>query len=306
VTGSPLSSRSTLAVWLQLLRAPNLLTVPGDPLAGYFLAAGTAAASPTKGALIALASLCLYMAGLLFNDYADQEVDRHERPQRPLPAGLANPHVVVGAAAALVSAGISLAFIVAFSSGWLAIVLAGLIGAYDFSLKKLPVIGPVVMGSCRGLSLLMGAYAGSPHAGLEWAWMGGLILAIYIAVVTQVARGEMATERASGWYWGPGLVLVSSVALLRMVLGSVVGWPEALAFVPAVAVVLRGGWQANRRTDRAPIPPIIGQWIGALILLQAAFMFNAIRDRRLAALMGGVWLGLWIANRRLVRWFYAS
>ena len=36
---------STLRTWLQLFRAPNLFTVPGDPLAGYLLASYGAAES---------------------------------------------------------------------------------------------------------------------------------------------------------------------------------------------------------------------------------------------------------------------
>ena len=37
VEGAPPPKRSKLGAWLQLLRAPNLLTVPGDPLAGFCL-----------------------------------------------------------------------------------------------------------------------------------------------------------------------------------------------------------------------------------------------------------------------------
>ena len=64
--------------WLQLVRAPNLLTVPGDPLAGFLLA--TFGVLRAQAAFAVGASLCLYAAGLLWNDLFDLEEDRRERP----------------------------------------------------------------------------------------------------------------------------------------------------------------------------------------------------------------------------------
>ena len=57
-----------LRTWLQLLRAPNLFTVPGDPLAGYLLAC-YGAVEP-RVLLPVFASLCFYSSGLLVNDLA--------------------------------------------------------------------------------------------------------------------------------------------------------------------------------------------------------------------------------------------
>ena len=101
---SPARSPSLLRVWLQLLRAPNLFTVAGDPLAGYLLAWGGTLQFRTL--LPILASLCFYMAGLLHNDLADLAEDRKERPNRPLPSGGARPILVAMAAATLVVAGL--------------------------------------------------------------------------------------------------------------------------------------------------------------------------------------------------------
>ncbi|MBR4318381.1 MAG: UbiA family prenyltransferase [Kiritimatiellae bacterium] len=70
-------------VWAELLRLPNLFTVPGDILAGWVLA-GMRGAFPV---LPIIASLCLYSAGLLLNDACDAKIDAHERPSRPIPSG---------------------------------------------------------------------------------------------------------------------------------------------------------------------------------------------------------------------------
>ena len=95
--------RGTARAWLQLFRVPNLLTVPGDPIAGVFLAAAAAnAAIPASAMFAAMAvSLLLYGAGLLQNDYFDLPEDRRERPRRPLPSGAVRPVYAIAVAVSL-------------------------------------------------------------------------------------------------------------------------------------------------------------------------------------------------------------
>src|SRR5438132_6940273 len=99
-----------LKAWLQLVRAPNLFTVPGDPLAGYLLASpGGARPSGALFCVIA-ASLCLYTYGLVLNDLADLAEDRRDRPFRPLPSGAVNPRTAAQAASLLALAGLAFSF----------------------------------------------------------------------------------------------------------------------------------------------------------------------------------------------------
>ena len=79
----------TLMPWLRLVRLPNLLTVPGDPVSGFLLAAAAKGQMPHIGKMAAAAgaSLCLYIFGLILNDMVDLAEDARERPERPLPSG---------------------------------------------------------------------------------------------------------------------------------------------------------------------------------------------------------------------------
>src|SRR5260221_228220 len=99
-------SPSPLRTWLQLFRAPNLLTVPGDPIAGYLLACFGAVEEGLWPAIGA--SVCFYAGGLLLNDLADLAEDRRERPSRPLPSGAASPWTVEFVLAAGPTAGVLL------------------------------------------------------------------------------------------------------------------------------------------------------------------------------------------------------
>lgn len=75
----------TLAT-LQLVRYPNLFTAAADIFAGYFMVHGARVVGSDRF-LLGLSSMCLYAAGCVLNDLADQEVDAVERPFRPIPSG---------------------------------------------------------------------------------------------------------------------------------------------------------------------------------------------------------------------------
>src|SRR5690606_34412419 len=76
----------------------------------FLLAAGSGAIGFRASGLWAamLAGVCFYAGGLLLNDWADFEVDRVERPQRPLPAGLVGRGTVLAVASGLLAMGLGL------------------------------------------------------------------------------------------------------------------------------------------------------------------------------------------------------
>lgn len=171
--------------YLELLRAPAILTVVGDTLAG-----GAAANHPLLGrrSLLPLASACLYAAGMALNDYADRGIDAVERPERPIPSGRITPGAALATAAGLTVAGLSLSA----AGGGRSAVLLGLplaasIWAYDLAAKRHPVTGALSMGLCRGLDVLMGAGTDRFRTALPAAAiMGG-----HTVAVTALSQGEV-------------------------------------------------------------------------------------------------------------------
>lgn len=190
--GSPASPRGRpWRAWLEVLRVPNLPTVPGDPLVGALLAMADRGWNEPLPWAAAGASLCLYAAGLIDNDLADLDEDRRDRPGRPLPSGAVSARHASAARLALLLAGLALAAVCSPQ----ALLVAGGIGAavlaYNRGLKRVPFLGPLTMGACRGLSVLLGAVAVAPPAAdASRTWSGVAALTIYIAAVTQMARGE--------------------------------------------------------------------------------------------------------------------
>ena len=178
------------SAWLRLLRLPNLLTVPGDLLAGFLLAPAPAPGAWISFLFLAIpAGVLLYAAGLVFNDLCDFAEDRRDRPFRPLPSGKIEREPA--AAVALVCLWVAAFFAAFFNALPVAIPLIACIFAYDIGLKKIRILGPLLMGACRAGNLLLGAAAATGGATLAPApFAAARLLGLYIAAVTHLARTE--------------------------------------------------------------------------------------------------------------------
>lgn len=180
-----------IKAWLQLIRPSNVLTVISDVLAGVALACFfTHHVLPTIETLIyvCLASMCLYMGGIVFNDVFDAKLDRIERPERPIPAG----YISILSASLLgtisFALGCILAFVINIQTFYIAIAIVLMCLLYNALAKHHFIIGPIVMGCCRGLNLLLGVAVLSAVA--SW-WFIAIIPILYIAAVTNISRGEV-------------------------------------------------------------------------------------------------------------------
>ena len=294
---------SRTRVWLQLLRAPNLFTVPGDPVAGYLVSND----GFTDGSifLVAAAGLCFYGAGLLLNDLVDLSEDLRERPSRPLPARLAQP-ATVRLVLWLLNA-LGLAFLC--FSGSPAAVACGMatvaaVCLYNCVTKHRPVWGALTMGACRGLSMLTGALAGpSPHA-VPIAALIAVSVTLYIAAVTHLARFETHTTMPGSARFFPVLALLPGVFIgLQNALYSPDKMPAALLF----ALTLAAGVLLCRRllVKPFPLPPLIGAHIRLLLPLQAATCWFGASQSIGPACATGL-ICLWPVSRMVSKRFYAS
>lgn len=290
-----------MKTWLQLLRAPNLFTVPGDPLAGFLLASGGVL---HPAVLVAIAaSLALYAAGLLLNDLCDLEEDRAERPNRPLPSGAAKPRTVRAVAIGLFVLGNACALALGLPAFMTALGITAAVIAYDTKAKRIPGIGALVMGLCRGLSLLLGAMAATSTLSPLVLLAAGIVT-LYIACVTNLARYE---THAGAPAWAKALPIVPLVVGLIALIGrGDPGWyyPGPATFALAlILVVLETRRLLSQRPP--PLPPIIGSLIRVLLILQSAFCLVR-KPGPLAFLCALALIALWPVSRNVSRRFYAS
>jgi 4-hydroxybenzoate polyprenyltransferase len=204
---------TTFLAWLRLVRLPNHATAVADVLAGFLIVSRLRTIGWPTPALwwAALASVAFYAAGMVLNDVFDVEIDREERPERPLPSGRIGLRSAVLAGSLLLSLGsiAACATALAAHSPWPALVGAGLTAAvwiYDRHAKSTP-FGPIAMGACRSLNWLLGmTAAGGPRVAAEWLLPIGM--GVYVMGITLYARDEAEESRDDTLAAGSIIMLV--------------------------------------------------------------------------------------------------
>lgn len=265
-TTAPIQPNRSLVAWLQLARAAAVFTTFADIGAGYLLVRSDWS-PPGLFALLCLSSGCLYAAGMILNDYFDRHIDAVERPKRPIPSGRITATAAASAGFGLLIAGVAVSAIVGPASLGVAALLAGGIVAYDALLKHTSLFGPLAMGTCRALNLLLGAsVAALPLGGplpaadriLPFVLIDSRVLpfavgnALYIAGVTWFARHEAGTS--------PRWQLVAALLVLNAGLGwlawCVLGLPATVVPQINIALILGlVGLTINRRALGAILDP---------------------------------------------------
>ncbi len=178
-------SRSTLMAYAQLLRLPNVFTAMADPLAGWFVIGGGGDPEWQLPLLLGT-SACLYTAGIVFNDCCDIDVDRIERPERPLPSGVIEKSTAWCLAFGLMAVGLVLAALVSNVALGVAAFLAAMIFFYSAWAKNIPGMRPLVLGSCRFTNFLLGMRCSPPRL-----WVFPLLLGVYTAAITFLSQHEV-------------------------------------------------------------------------------------------------------------------
>ena len=287
-TGEDIPSRATrgrgghkppkalLRTWARLLRLPNLFTVPGDAVAGFLLGSGGAFGWDMAAGVGAV--LCLYAGGLLLNDFFDRETDARERPERPIPSGAVHPTAVLVAGLVLLFGGVAVAWLGGGREpGIVAGLLAVAVVAYDAGLKRLRWLGPVVMGSCRAGSVLLGGSLAGGLGATGVLLAAGVALA-YTAALTVLAFGEAGGRPVGRAAFVPAAVLVAAgvvaASLLRLD-----GAERLLAIAPLLLAVVHTARAGRAACDgRLAVPPFIGLLIRSMVLVQLAWSLWPIAD----------------------------
>ncbi len=228
-----------LKPYLQLVRLPNLFTAGADSLAGWLIGGGALAAWP-RWSPVVLASMAIYAAGIALNDVFDLELDRTERPFRPLPSGA----VGVGFARLLAVTGFAAGLLLVAQTAKLpalgvVVALIAAVLAYDLGLRR-TAAGPVVMGLCRALNLALGlVLAQAPPA-----WPLAVIpvgYGLFVMGLTITSRSETHTGQTDLVRLG---LAVQNLALLLLA-----GLAGGLSLLPGV--LEPGGLDASGRTLHA-------------------------------------------------------
>lgn len=260
-----------LKPWIQIIRPSNVLTAISDVLAGVAIAClflHHDLPEVNNLILITISSMLLYTGGIVFNDVFDAALDQVERPERPIPSGRIKKSSAAILGAAAFAIGCALAFLVnvsAFSIS-LAIVLMCLL--YNGKAKHHFIAGPIVMGTCRGLNLLLGM-ALLP-ASLEY-WYIAIVPIIYIASVTNISRGEVYGNNKTAMLVSIGLYATVILTLLYFTFVSK-NYLAIIFILFFTLMIARPLFKALKSLDPMDVRKAVKFGVLALILMNASWI----------------------------------
>jgi len=189
------SWRDKLYGYFALARVSNSPTVISNSIAGAALA-GLATLN-IEIALIALAMVAFYTAGMYLNDIMDYEIDLKERAERPLTTGLIARSTAIAITLALFVIGAGLLALVDLRAFLVGLALIGTIVLYDWWHKTNP-LSPVVMGANRFLVYIAAFVAFTATLNGEVLGAAGLLW-LYIIGLTFIAKSETQTSFTKYW-----------------------------------------------------------------------------------------------------------
>jgi 4-hydroxybenzoate polyprenyltransferase len=300
----------SLKPYLQLVRLPNVFTAAADSLAGWLLVRGTFE-GPVRWLPLVGASMAIYAAGIALNDLFDYTIDLAERPGRPLPSGRVSRRFAAGLGGGLLVLGLGLAGLSGSAISLIvAALLVGCVVAYDAGAKR-TALGPVLMGACRGLNVLLGM-SQAPGLGGPIGWLVAGSMALFVVGVTWISRSETETGRIGGVL--AGLVL-QDAAILGLLIAALRprGFPTAspgreivpleglLVLILVALVVNRAAGRAVREPVPATLQRAVKTGVFSLVWLNVGVV-AAVRGPAMALAVAAWWLPAFL----LGRWLYST
>ena len=242
---------------ISLVRPLNVVMFFAGVALGGLLAAGPGAFVGDRGSalVLAMASAALIGGGAnAINDVFDLEIDRVNRPERPLPSGV----VSVGAAralwAALSLAGVALSVLLSPLHLGIAVGSVALLYGYSAWLKRTAVFGNLAVATVLGLAILygglavaMGAWA-VPLLGAAFAF--GSTLAREVAKDIEDVKGDATGgARTLPLVAGPQVAVWVAVAAIAatltafpLALPAGLGADFFVLALPAAGLLLAASW----------------------------------------------------------------
>ena len=276
--------------YIILVRLPNIFTAASNILSGYFTIVATVSSSFINLHLLYLVGLMtssslLYLAGIVFNDYFDIEIDKKERLTRPLPSGKITKRKALTIAISSMIAANVITLVINWTSFIITVILTTIIIAYDYGLKHNNITGPIIMGLARSINVILGA---SPALSTLLLSVTSIKMLLFIAIslfLYVVAISILSKKEVSGKATNLIVMSVLSIVFVDVAAIAITGLvgifqPAVFAFLAFFSVVMIITFRPILRglDNLAPIHirNIIKNMIISIIILDSVFVSGII------------------------------
>jgi geranylgeranylglycerol-phosphate geranylgeranyltransferase len=254
--------------------AAGLLTFVGAFVAGGVLGTGLAGAFAWVAAVVA--TVLAVGAGMAINDYFDREIDRVNRPDRPIPSGVVSPREALAFSGLLFGVAVALAVTLPALAVGIAVVNLLALVAYTEFFKGLPGLGNALVGYLTGSTFLFGGAAVGGRLESVLVLFALASLATFAREVVKDVE-DVAGDREEGLrtlpiaygerrslYLATAVLLVAILASPLPYLLGTFGLPYLLIVLPADAGMLYAAYESFGDPSRGQSHLKLGTYVAAL------------------------------------------
>ncbi|MDQ5868353.1 MAG: UbiA family prenyltransferase [Thermoproteota archaeon] len=271
----------TIRDYLALVRFPNLFTIPSNVMVGFSQLLLFPEARMENLILLTITSILLYVVGIIINDYRDLEVDRNERPERPLPSGKISQRSALGFAFLATILAIILAAFVSVSSVLLAVILLITIVAYDCWLKN-NILGHFTIALARVFNVVLGSSPGiiiliSIHDDLSRITVILVSVFLYVTAISYMSRIEVEpSPKKSNFQIAVILLSMIPAILTFFTLMGFFKWDLFLSLVIFVGMLIKSLVRKYGSANPEVIKKIVRNLVLSIIVLDSVFMSGTV------------------------------
>ena len=271
----------TIRDYLVLIRFPNLFTIPSNIIVGFSQLVLFPEAGIENLLLLTTTSILLYVVGIIINDYRDLEIDRKERPDRPLPAGKISPRSALAFVFVAAISAIFLATLVGIPSVLLAVILLITIIAYDCWLKNnflgyfaiaLARVINVVLGYSAGITLLISNQN-------EITRLSVILIStfLYVTAISYISRKEVeSSPKKSNFQISIVLLSLIPAILTFFTLSGVFKWDLFLSLIIFIGMLIKSLVGKYGSPNPEVAKKIVRNLVLSIIILDSTFLSGTL------------------------------
>jgi len=267
--------------YLVLVRLPNLFTLPSNILVGIGAISSLAFtfASFTQFLLLVTISVLLYCVGIVLNDLYDFDIDKKERPNRPLPSGKISRRSAIGLVAIFSTLALILSLLVSFSTLVISSILFLAIFGYDKYLKN-TYAGPFTIATARAMNILLGTSVSfrsvDSYSQIVTLTFVLIITFVYVSLIGFISRYEV-----HGFSDNTKLLLppaIVAIVIFSIILFSLMGFfkLESLIILSLFSFIIIISFSRIYRRDSGRTQQIVRNMILSIIVLDSTFLTGII------------------------------
>lgn len=250
-----------LKPYLQLLRIPGIFTAISNVVMG-FLVSQTPTTNPVLLLPLMVSSGLLYSSGMVLNDYFDYQIDKTQRPTRPIPSGKIRRQSALILGIIFMSGANIAGFFVSIQAVLLTVTISGLILLYNMKIKHIATIGIFALCLIRVLNVYLGftAIGFSLNPALV-----SLPLAFLVASIGVLSRVE--TESVTSKTTILNLIMIGlSVVSLLMIASQNEKYDYLMFFSLFIGLISFSVLKFNKKTSTAIQNKITHQLLSIIFL----------------------------------------